>query len=168
MIWPVCFISVAHLFQIHLYTSDLENVSDLIFPFDLSWTDIYHPEELIGKPSTKSFHIRPCSNFHQSSLIAQCLFIGNNDPSSYRCYSPVASGYQKLERRSKRAVSSPTKHPSIRFVVFIIAIPCLIVGIVSGLLFMAFCFLNRRSQPPQTSPRLTSLDMTPTIITTPM
>ena len=145
MIWPVCFISVAHLFQIHLYTSEVENGFDLMFPLELSWTE---PHQLIVRSLRNAVRLRPCSDPRQSLLIARCNRIDANDPSSYRC---DPSDHPISERRSKRAAEAKTKRPSTLFLALVIGIPCLIVGIVGGLIFMAFWMLQRRSQSPQTT-----------------
>ena len=164
MIWPVCFISVAHLFQIHLYTSDLDKVSDLIFPLDLSWTE---QREFVGQSSRNAVRIRPCATSRHSLLIARCNLIDAHGQPFYRC-DPLDLDQQTPERRSKRAADTKAKRPSALFLALAIGIPCLIVGIVGGLIFMAFYLLKRRSQVPQASPKMKSLDITPPPMTHPM
>ena len=158
MIWPVCFMSLAHFVHIDLFISDYQHISHLHFPLDLSWRNVTSTDQqvqLIVKSKRNPIIIDPCS-IHppQSHFIARCFLIDPNRPISYRCQTILEQ--DQSHPRSKR---DENKRPSNLFLILIVGIPCFVVGMVTGLTVMIFILFKRRPQRRQTNTKIKSLDM---------
>ena len=145
MIWPICFISLTHLFEIRLYSLHIDHPiihQDLY----LSWADNSH-NRLSIETNISNVYIEKCYN-KVKDLFAICSITKRDFKRLYECHRAQRSDFK---RRLKRNVDSRSKRSLYLFLLFVIGISGFVIGILIGIIITIFIPIQRQKRDEQSS-----------------
>jgi hypothetical protein len=147
MIWHICYVSLTHLFEIQLFSSHINHPISHQHTY-VSWTDDTH-DRLVIQPNITNIYIDRCYS-KVEYLIGTCSLLKRNFNQLYQCH-PVQEYY--LQKRLKRDVADKSKRSLYGFLIFVIGIPCFVIGIIVGIAIISYISIKRQQRREQQTQR---------------
>ena len=146
MIWPLCFIFIPHLFEIHLFSSSTQ------YPFhrqdaSLSWTDDSR-HRLVTGSDTSQIHIERCTDPVPAYRTATCASVPGDFNGSYRCHPSRGTD---LPTRQKRDAEKRSRRISYILLLLMTGVACFIIGVMAGMSVSTYILTRRRARESQRS-----------------
>lgn len=137
MIWSICFISLSHFFEIHIFSSHINHSIGHQYKY-LTWADPSH-NRLRIEPNTTSIYIEKC-NRKLEYLIATCSLINKYYHPLYKCQP------KHLRKRLKRSNADQPKHSTYTVLSLGIGIPCFLIGTILGTVVAIVISIKRQKR----------------------